>query len=434
MNISRFMLLSALLVASRPALADPATITLQDAYTAALTTHESIKMSEESLLQAESRTDQAKSYIYPRVTAMGSYTRYNDVLPPGAGSGQVFQPLNETRASLVLQQPLYTGGRTLAAWRLAKMMKESSSNDLAVTRQEIMLGVSDAYYAAIKAQKLVEVSVHSLERIDRHKKVAEHEAVTRRTKTNQSAFLRANSLVNQGKIALVRSQDGLQLAKQKLSLITRVPEDVQLVEPAPLTVPGESLKDLKASALQQREEYRNAELNRKTAEEFVTITRGGHYPQLYAEAGAQYVVSSPETLMDGTTYYGGLRLQIPLFEGGLKEAEVAESRSKQRQADYAQVLLQRKIESDVEEALIRLHTQTSVLETAKLQYDDAKKNFEAIEGLYAEGLATNLSMIDAEQAITFAESELVSATWDREAAIARLQRALGILGKENPVR
>ena len=87
--------------------------TLQDSYEAALRTYEGIKISEENVVQAESRVDQAWTYIYPRVTAYGAYTRYNDTLPPNGGA-YLFQPLGQTQASLVLTQPLYTGGRTLA--------------------------------------------------------------------------------------------------------------------------------------------------------------------------------------------------------------------------------------------------------------------------------------------------------------------------------
>ena len=71
-----------------------------------------------------------------------------------------------------------------------------------------------------------------------------------------------------------------------------------------------------------------------------------------------------------------------------------------------------------------------MLDTAKLQMDYAKDSFDAVEGMFSEGLLASLSLIDAEQALTFAEREVVNAGYDRELAILRLKRSVGTLGKE----
>jgi outer membrane protein TolC len=62
----------------------------------------------------------------------------------------------------------------------------------------------------------------------------------------------------------------------------------------------------------------------------------------------------------------------------------------------------------------------------------ARANFEAVESLFSDGLLASLSLIDAEQALTFAERELVSTGYDRQVAILRLEKSIGILGRESP--
>ncbi len=423
------VLLLALALAVSPATGAAESITLQDAYDAALTSYEVVKISEESVVQAESRVDQAWTYLYPRLTASGSYTRYNETLPPGGGA-LLFQPLGQTQASLVLTQPLYTGGRTLAALRAAKAMRESSRSDLSSTKRNIMLGVAEAYYAVIRAQKIIEVSRDSLERMERHKKVTEHEAATRRTKANVSALLRANTLVDQARIGLIRAEDGLRIARQKLNLLTGLPDDRSLAEPSALSMPEGTVKALQDAALTSRDDLTSSKLNTQVAKEFVTITEGGHHPQVYAEAGMTYVDSSPATMIDATSYYGGLRIHIPIFEGGLQKAEVSEARSKQRQAELASVLLRRNIENEVQEASITCQTVNAVLETAKVQQGYAKKNFDTVEDLFSEGLVPSLSLIDAQQALSLAEFEVVVATYEQQLAILRLQARIGLLGKQ----
>lgn len=414
---------------SNAAFGEAAPVTLQDAYEAALASYEGVRISEENVVQAESRVGQALTYVYPRLNAYGSYTRFNDTLPPEGGAF-LFQPLGQIQASLVLTQPLYTGGRTLAALRAAKTMRKSSRSDLTSSKRSIMLGVAEAYYASIRAQKLIEVSRDSLERMERHKKVTEREAATRRTKANISSLLRANTLVDQAKINLIRAEDGLRIARQKLNLLTGLPVDRPLSEPPDLSMPEGDLRALQDKALTARDDLTSAKYGSEVAREFVTITAGAHRPQVYAEAGMRYQDSHPSTMMDATTYYGGVRIQIPLFEGGLQKAEVSEARSKQRQAELSSVLLKRTIENEVQEAYINCQTVNAVLATARVQQGNARTNFDTVEGLFSEGLVPSLSLIDAQQALSLVEFELVSATYEQQLAILRLQNRMGTLGKQ----
>ncbi len=404
--------------------------TLQEAYQSALGTNENIKIAEENVFQSKSRVDQAWTYLYPRLSAQSSLTRYNEVLPPGGGAF-IFQPLNQFQAALVLSQPLYTGGRTLAALRLTEAMRDESSNNLTVAKQDIMLKAAQAYYGVVKAEKLVEVSRRSLERMERHKKVAEREAATRRSKANVSALLRATTLVNQARINLVRAEDGVKTAREQLNLVTKLPATALITEPESLAPPNATLDQLKETALSSRSDFAASKQKIKESQENVTIVRGGHYPQLYAEAGLQSQNSSPETAFDGTIYYGALRLQVPIFEGGLMKAEISEARSKVRAAELSEAYLKRSIENEVHGAYINLQTVSSVLETSKMQLGYARENFNAVEGLYREGLLTSLSMIDAEQALLQAEQELVNSTYDQQLAILKLKRSIGTLGRES---
>jgi outer membrane protein len=429
MNVRTLSLVLMLALAAPPASEAAESITLQDAYNAALTSYETVKISQENTVQADSKVDQAWTYLYPKVIGQGSYLRYNETLPPNGGAF-IFQPLGQLQAAVVLTQPLYTGGRALAALRAAKTMQESSRDDLSSTKQSLLLSVSEAYYAVLRSQRVVEVSRGALERMERHKKVTEREAATRRSKANVSALLRANTLVDQARIFLVTAESGLKTARQRLSLLTQLPEDAAVADPPAVQAPPETVRTLQEQALKDRDDYVSSQLGQKVAKENVAITRGAHYPQVYAQGGIQYMDSSPATLMDATTYYGGVVLQVPIFEGGLMKAEVAEARSKQRQSELSTELLKRTIQNEVAEAYINYQTLSTVLETTKTQFEYARRNFDTVESLFSEGLLPSLSVIDAQQALFLAERELVAASIEQQLAILRLQRSIGVLGKQ----
>ena len=429
MKLQALALVLLLALAVPPAARAAQSITLQDAYDAALTSHETVKIYQENTVQADSKVDQAWTYIYPKVTGQGSYLRYNETLPPNGGA-LIFQPLGQLQAAVVLTQPLYTGGRALAALRAAKTMQKSSRDDLSSTKQSLLLSVSEAYYAVLRSQRVVEVSRGALERMERHKKVTEQEAATRRTKANVSALLRANTLVDQARIFLVTAESNLKTARQRLNLLTQLPEDAAVADPPALQAPPEPVQTLQEQALKDRDDYVSSQLGQKVAKENVAITRGAHYPQIYAEGGIRYMDSNPATLMDATTYYGGVVLQVPIFEGGLMKAEVAEARSKQRQSELSTELLKRTIQNEVAEAYLNYQTLSTVLETAKTQFEYARKNFDTVESLFSEGLLPSLSVIDAQQALFLAERELVAASIEQQLAVLRLQRSVGVLGKQ----
>lgn len=402
--------------------------TLEEACQSALGSNETVKIAEEDVAQSDFRIDQAWTYVYPRLVAKSAYTRFNETLPTGGGAF-LFQPEEQFQAGLVLTQPLYTGGRTLAAIRMARKLQESSRSGLSSTKQDTLLKVAEAYYGVLKAQQSIELNRRSLERMERHKTITEREASTRKTKVNKSALLRASTLVSQAKINLIRAQDGTKVAKEKLVLLSRLPLDALVTEPRPLEQPTESLPILTETALNSRDDFANSKTNQNIASENVTIVRGAHYPQLYAEAGLTYQDSRPRMLTDATGYYGGVRLQIPLFEGGLMKAEVSEARSKARQAELSTEFLRKSIVTEVHEAYVNLQTLSSVLDTAKLQLEYAQGNSEAVEGLFSEGLVSSLSVIDAEQVLNMAENELLHATYDRQVAILKLKKSIGQLGK-----
>jgi outer membrane protein len=429
MKLRTLSLVLLLALAVSPTTRAAESITLQDAYNAALTSYETVKISQENTVQADSKVDQAWTYIYPKVTGQGSYLRYNETLPPNGGA-LIFQPLGQLQAAVVLTQPLYTGGRALAALRAAKTMQKSSRDDLSSTKQSLLLSVSEAYYAVLRSQRVVEVSRGALERMERHKKVTEQEAATRRTKANVSALLRANTLVDQARIFLVTAESNLKTARQRLSLLTQLPEDAAVADPPVVQAPPEPVRTLQEQALKDRDDYVSSQLGQKVAKENVAITAGAHYPQVYAEGGIRYTDSNPATLMDATTYYGGVVLQVPIFEGGLMKAEVAEARSKQRQSELSTELLKRTIQNEVAEAYLNYQTLSTVLETTKTQFESARKNFDTVESLFSEGLLPSLSVIDAQQALFLAERELVAASIEQQLAVLRLQRSIGVLGKQ----
>src|SRR5512147_3037367 len=140
-TLRAFVIVMVLIGWVAPAGAPEKVTTLEEAYRAALGTNELVKIAEEGVSQSAFRVDQAWTFLYPRLNGRASYTRFNETLPSGGGP-IIFQPEDSYQAALVLTQPLYTGGRTLAALRTAKKLRETSESGLSLAKQDLMLSVS----------------------------------------------------------------------------------------------------------------------------------------------------------------------------------------------------------------------------------------------------------------------------------------------------
>ncbi|MGH7275291.1 MAG: TolC family protein, partial [Nitrospiria bacterium] len=124
-----------------------------------------------------------------------------------------------------------------------------------------------------------------------------------------------------------------------------------------------------------------------------------------------------------------LTLTFPLFEGGLRMAELREARSKARQAGLERTLLEDRIEVSVKSALHDLAAVESVLENFKDQLASAQENFTLVEKQFAFGLATNIDVLDANSLLHDAQRQLSNATYNRDLAVLRLQKTVGLFLK-----
>ncbi|MBI3755848.1 MAG: TolC family protein, partial [Deltaproteobacteria bacterium] len=141
------------------------TITLTDAWQSAISTYETLMLSQEDVYQSEKGIDKAISQILPTLTADANYTKYSE-------SKKNLQPDNSTSYDIKLSQSLYSGGKEWSLWRQAKKKTESSKHSLEATREGIMLNVSQAYYLVLKAEKIVDIKEASLRRVKEQRRVA----------------------------------------------------------------------------------------------------------------------------------------------------------------------------------------------------------------------------------------------------------------------
>jgi len=403
--------------------AEEKTITLQDACRSAISTYESLMLSQEDLYQAEKGIDKAVSQLLPSITADGNYIKYSESETSG---GFNTQPDNSSSFTLKLNQPLYSGGKEWSLWRQSKKKVESSRHGVEANKEGIILNVSKAYYGVLKAEKIVEIKEAALKRAMEQRRVASTRFQV--GDVTKAIVLRAESEVANAEAEVATAKKDLFIARDRLARLIGISEDFKVTSPDIQNIPEATIDKLISLSLEKRRDYIQSRIDEEVAEEGILYARGNFLPSIRLEGVYSKKDQDPKsTLFNEESIYGGIIFTYPIFEGGLRKAELAEANSKKRQTELKRVSLKRDIELGVKEAFRNLEVFNSIIKSYERQLSFAEENYNMVFKQFTYGLSTSVDVIDANSTLISSQSSLVNSRYDLQIAIVELQKNAGIL-------
>jgi outer membrane protein len=415
------------MVCAAPCPVSAAEYTLPELYRLALERSEKIKLSQENLAIAEFGTDKALSVLIPRFSAYGNYTRfeeekYNDMF-------MLIQPKSAGQWGLRLDQQVSLSLREHKALSFSRENVVKSAQDLDAAREEYLFQVAGAYYDVLKAQKGLEIAQSNLERLARYRDAADKRLkVGEATKT---VLLRAEAQLSSARSDLVRAENGLKLSRVILARIVGLEDDFLLTEQpedADVAMAPDRLKEL---AYTQRPDLKSLEHEKRMAELQVSFARGAFWPNLAFSGVYQKSDQSPaSTTLVKDTLYGSVGVSFPFFEGGLRRAELAEAKARERQARYAYEDLKKSIGLEVDGAYLGLITQKGSLTYLADQLRFARDNYYAVSRQFEVGLASSLDVMDANNLLVASEQQLAEAAYTYQLSILKVKKVTGSLLRE----
>lgn len=429
--VLRICVLSALLCISSLSFADDAekTITLDEAYRLALTSNEAIGIAQEGISQADSNVDKAFSQILPRLNAEGSYTVFSE---QKLYAGSVIQPDDYARVDVKLTQPIYTGGREYAARRQARIISSRSKAARAAAREAVIRLTARAYYGLLKVERDVEIKVAALKRAEERQKVAV--ARLKAGEVTRTTVLRSDALLAGAQAELIKAQGDVKNARSLLSRITGISGGFHLAEPPELAASLQDADALIKTALAQRSDYKQSLLDERAADEGISYAKSWFMPSLRLEGTYTWREQHPASYVyPKESVSGAVVISVPIFEGGLRYAELSEARSKRREAELRRFALKRDIEVQVVESINRLESVSASLETYKRQLSFTEDDARMVAEQFKYGLVTIVEVIDSDSALVSAQRSLMTAAYDLELAKIELKAATGRLNEETPV-
>ncbi len=322
-----------------------------------------------------------------------------------------FGAKNQYNVGLSFSQNLFAGGRIQAQNAVANAGRRSAEIELAAQRAQLRLDVTQDYFDAALADRLValaESSAVQTENVLKQTQLA-------RTVGNVSEFelLRAQvSAANQRPIVIQRQSDR-EVAYLRLKQLLNIALDTPVQLTTAVDDVGAINSALEAAGVADtsatdRATVREAAANIDAQQGLLKVTKAQRFPTLALTS--QYgkvafpLTNFPQSGSFRTNWTIGVASQVPLFTGGRIKGDqlVAEANLREAQARYDQVREFAALDSRV--TLSNLSQARSAWLASLGTAEQARRAYSIAEVRYKEGISTQLELNDArillEQAVT----------------------------------
>ncbi|HOJ51445.1 MAG TPA: TolC family protein [Syntrophales bacterium] len=407
---------------------------LKDLLLIALKKAEKIQIAEKNKEIAEEGKNKRKAALLPRVTTSGSLTWFTEgkktpdtaIFPGIILPGTVYQPDYMGQWALRVDQALNLYGKEIRDLAIAQHNVLRQNEDIRAQKEEYLTVVAVSYFETLRAEKNLEIAEAAIRRLELYRLAAEKRLkVGEVTKT---VLLRAEGELSGALSDRVKAVNTLEITRTYLASLVGIEGEFSLKEELLKLDSIPELAELIKLALDNRPEIKAAWWEMKMAAEQVKSVKSGHWPSL-ALSGvySRYDQSPGQATTNRESVYGLVSLNFPLFEGGLRMAEVREALIKERQAQLRYEDVKKNVMVEVETAYRDFKSQGEIIKALKDQLKFARENYQAVNRQFEVGLASSIDVMDAHTLLVGTERQLAAAEFAQRAAFVRLKRATGML-------
>ena len=286
-----FLFLSLFLCALLGNAADVASLNLKEARATALQHHPRITEAELRALAAHQVVREARAGFFPTLTgnivAVGT-AKDNTRLAAigGLNNPSIFERNAE---GLILSQLITDFGRTANLVGTAKFRAGAEDSNVLAAREQILLEVDRAYYAALEAQSVVKVAEQTIQARQTFLDQVVALATNKMRSELDVSFARVN--LAEARLLLSQAQNDDQSALTQLSILMGSSDPKPYVlAPEPLPQPtSTNISSLVELALQSRPELLRLRQEKSAAVSFSRAERALSYPTISVAASAGVV-------------------------------------------------------------------------------------------------------------------------------------------------
>src|SRR3989454_43590 len=430
------ILVPALLAAAAPpavaqgaAQLQPSQLSLVEALRLGLEQNQQLRVAAFEVTVARAQLAQARAGAAIQGNVQASYTRTEEtsVTIPGGPTLPLYPNLYDAR--LLLQYPLYSGGRVEAQIAMAEANLKGAVATLGRITQQLVFTIRQAYYQLLLAQAGFDSANHSVAQAAENLRVARARVAT--GVSPKFDEVQADVALATARQVQVRARNGVAQGMQALNGLLNLPLQTPLTPTNPfvVTVVETPLDRLIARALETRPELAEVLARQAAAQAGIQLAESGARFNL----GLSGVVSYGNTGFIPTTDLSStwsvtLAATLHVSDGGLTKDRIDEAKQRLEQLKAAELSQRQAIELDVRQSYLNLQSAREELTGADALQAQAAEALRIANVRFAAGVGTSLEVLSAQASSSQAEVAKAQALFTYNVARAALVRAVGAEG------
>ncbi len=328
-----------------------------------------------------------------------------------------------------LQVPIYTGGAVRNAINAAEERVQAGRATLRATESSLFSQAVAAYMDVLRFEALAQLAENQVEVLQITFESSSDRFEIGDLTITDVAQARSRLAVAQGDLRTALA-NLVQAREIYIQIIGAAPRELQ--PPPPLPNLPETVGDAVVVALDSNPDLIAAKERAEAAGFDYEVAGSGRLPRLSAFANADYSNFfgtlggfGQDLVQAEVTGNMGVQLTIPIFQGGLPAARQRQAGARETAALEQVILTERDVIAQTRSAYASLQASLAVIESSQTAVEAAELSLEGVRAENSIGNRTILDVLNAEQELVSARSNLVTARRNAYVAGFTLLAAMG---------
>jgi outer membrane protein len=404
---------------------------LSEIYELALQNDPVLKQMQANRFAIGESKNQSVANFFPNVsfTGINNLSRLTNSRATYQGSG-VQKYLDKTY-TLNLTQPLFHWEHWIQLSQSDNQIAQAEA-DFQAESQKLVVKIADAYFNVLSAEDNLKFTNSEKQAIARQLEQAKQRFAIglsdiTEVREAQAAFDRASASEIEALNTVDSQKEALTeiIGEQDINL-NNLGEDIPLAKPEPddISAWSDSAELANFSIISA---FNQMEFTRKS----IDLQRSGHFPKLDLVASYGKYDSSSTFGLQGSTEIVGLRLNVPLFEGGAANSRTNQASYKYEQAKESLTAAKRAVKRQVKDAYRGITSSISRVEALKTAVNSAEIALQASEAGFEVGVRTLVDVLDEQRDLYRAKRDYSRTRYDYLINSIKLKQASSSLTQDD---
>lgn len=412
-------------------------ITLKEAFDLAIQNSKQLQLDSLKIQALDIKKKQTHNAMLPVVGINASYTRLSNNIEPFQipFSGQNFtlnpQILNQFNNRISLQQPIFQGLKNWNSLKAIQQQKLASSLDMDKDIQDIKFNVIQTYYNLYKWQQTKNVLDSNITqtqvRVDDVIKF-KNAGLALNNDIMRAELQKTNLLVNRADV-----ESAIDIYNFNLCVLLGLSTDTKLEVQSPDVVQeaNSTIQSLLTSSYADRSELKAQDYRTKAADYQIKASMSAYMPTISAIGNGYYNNPNqrvfPQESKFKATWDVGVNLSWNIMQLYTARAVVNDAKNQKVQLQQATQQIKDGISIEVNAAYQNLKVALLKIDLAQLAIEQATENKRILNNRFGAQVALLSDVLEADQFLLQAQTNLLNAQADAAIANYKLQRSLGAI-------